>query len=145
MQSGNRIASFMAEFSLHKSEKLCGHTAINRLFANGLSAKSYPLRAVYAFSGRTDGARAQFLISVPKKKIRKAVGRVQVRRRIRESYRLNRRFLLPSLENAGMKADIAFIYLSDEIKDYALIEQKMQRVLESISCKAAELSESGAK
>lgn len=125
----------MPEFSLYKSEKLCSQTAVGRLFESGISVKSYPLRAVFAVSGRTDGATAQFLITIPKKKIRKAVGRVLMRRRVRESYRLNRRLLLPALEEKGIKADIAFIYLSDEIKEYALIEQKMQSLLEAIARK----------
>ena len=66
----------MSEFSLHKTEKLCSRTAVNRLFAEGKPAKAYPLRAVYNESNRTYGAAAQFMITIPKKKIRKAVGRV---------------------------------------------------------------------
>ena len=55
-------------------------------------------RAVYNESNRTYGAAAQFMITIPKKKIRKAVGRVLLRRCVRESYRLNRHLLMPALE-----------------------------------------------
>ena len=75
----------MSELSLHKTEKLCSRTAVNRLFAEGKPAKAYPLRAVYNESNRTYGAAAQFMITIPKKKIRKAVGRVLLRRRVREA------------------------------------------------------------
>ncbi len=123
----------MPEFSLYKSEKLCSQTAVSRLFAGGLSVKSYPLRAVFAVSNRADGAPARFLITIPKKKIRKAVDRVQMRRRVREAYRLNRQYLVPLLREREIKVDIAFIYLSEEKKDYALIEQKMQSLLTQIA------------
>lgn len=58
----------MSELSLHKTEKLCSRTAVNRLFAEGKPAKAYPLRAVYNESNRTYGAAAQFMITIPKKK-----------------------------------------------------------------------------
>lgn len=76
----------MSEFSLRKAEKLCSRTAVDKLFASGTSAVAYPLRMVYQISDRSYGAPAQFMITIPKKKIRKAVGRVLLRRRIREAY-----------------------------------------------------------
>ena len=103
----------MSELSLHKTEKLCSRTAVNRLFAEGKPAKAYPLRAVYNESNRTYGAAAQFMITIPKKKIRKAVGRVLLRRRVREAYRLNRHLLMPALESTGKKVDIASYQVKD--------------------------------
>ena len=123
----------MSEFSLHKSEKLCSRTAVNRLFAEGSNAKAYPLRAVYAESQRSYGAPAQFMITIPKKKIRKAVGRVLLRRRVREAYRLNRDLLLPALAATGKKVDIAFIYVSDEAKSYASVEKRVRSILGAIA------------
>ena len=128
----------MSELSLHKTEKLCSRTAVNRLFADGKPAKAYPLRAVYNESNRTYGAAAQFMITIPKKKIRKAVlgvggGRVLLRRRVREAYRLNRHLLMPALESTGKKVDIAFIYVSDEAKSYHSIEKRVQVILSAVA------------
>ena len=85
----------MPDFKMGKTEKLCSRTAIERLFASGESSVAYPLRMVTGESSRQAGAPAQFMITVPKKKIRKAVGRVLMRRRIREAYRLNRQLFVP--------------------------------------------------
>ncbi len=122
----------MPDFRLDKSEKLCSRTAISRMFESGKSDVAYPLRKVYRESARSEGASAQFLISIPKKKIRKAVGRVLLRRRIREAYRLNRSFLY-SLSESEKRVDMAFLYMSDKKADYSLIEQKMQKLLQTMA------------
>ena len=124
----------MESFRLYKHEKLCSRTAINTLFAKGDSVIAYPLRAVFRTADDSKRAKAaQFMISIPKKKIHTAVGRVLMRRRVRESYRLNRDLLYPTLEACGKNVDIAFTYLSKSEADYAVIEGKMKEILAKIS------------
>ena len=115
---------------LYKSEKLCSRTAISKLFSDGRSVSAFPLRAVIRMEENTGHRQhARFMISVPKKKIRKAVGRVLLRRRVREAYRLNRELLLPVLERCGMSVDIAFLYMDTNIANYQVIEAKMKAML----------------
>lgn len=131
---------------------MCSRTAINMLFAGGRSVVAYPLRAVVAVK-RCDsetvggevqsGIVAKFMITVPKKKIRTAVGRVLVRRRIREAYRLNRSILAQALQPAGCVAEIAFLYMDTSIADYATIEASMKKLLGKISSQVA-VKEGGA-
>lgn len=116
---------------LYKYEKLCSRTAINKIFQGGKSAICYPLRAAFSIVEQ-ETTPSQFLVTIPKKKIRKAVNRVLLRRRVREAYRLNRNLLIPYLQEKGISIKIAFIYLSDEISDYALIEDKMKILLTKI-------------
>ncbi len=116
---------------LYKYEKLCSRTAINNIFQCGKSAICYPLRAAFSITEKEE-TPAQFLITIPKKKIRKAVNRVLLRRRVREAYRLNRNILIPYLQEKNISIKIAFIYLSDEISDYAFIESKMQALLTKV-------------
>ena len=116
---------------LYKYEKLCSRTAINNIFQGGKSAICYPLRAAFTFSEATE-TPAQFLITIPKKKIRKAVKRVLLRRRVREAYRLNRQLLVSQLNNHGLSINVAFVYLSDEIADYDTINTKMQALMAKI-------------
>ena len=130
---------------------MCSRTAINMLFAGGRSVVAYPLRAVVAVKrcGDDTGSEpgqdivAKFMITVPKKKIRTAVGRVLVRRRIREAYRLNRSVLAQALQPAGCVAEIAFLYMDTSIADYATIEASMKKLLGKISSQVA-VKEGGA-
>lgn len=124
---------------LYKSEKLCGVTRIDGLFATGQSLIAYPLRAVFDVAGAEPHvAPARFLVSVPKKKLRRAVDRVLIRRRVREAYRLNRALLLPTLAAHGRRVDMAFVYLSSSLKDYGIIEEKMRQLLNRIAVQASE-------
>lgn len=130
---------------------MCSRTAINMLFAGGRSVVAYPLRAVVAVKrcGDDTGSEpgqdivAKFMITVPKKKIRTAVGRVLVRRRIREAYRMNRSILAQALQPAGSVAEIAFLYMDTSIADYATIEASMKKLLGKISSQVA-VKEGGA-
>ena len=118
---------------LYKSEKLCSRTAINEVFNSGSSVIAYPLRAVFREAPDGD-VIPRFMITVPKKKIRTAVRRVLLRRRIREAYRLNRSILYnDSISAMNKGVEMAFIYLDKDVADYKLIELKMQDLLRKIS------------
>lgn len=128
------------DYKLHKEEKLCSRTAINNLFDEGKSLMAFPLRAAYRL--RPSGQQpVRFLISIPKKRIHKAVERVLLRRRTRESYRLNRnQLLMPALQQADCGVDIAFVYLDKTPAPYQVIDEKMISLLERIAKAAADHS-----
>ena len=93
--------------TLSKSERLCGKSAIAGLVDHGKGGTAGCLR--YKYLVRADGdAVSRILISVPKRSFKRAVKRNLLKRRIRESYRLQKQ-LLP----AGV--DILFIYLPREV------------------------------
>ena len=126
------------DYKLSKDEKLCSRTAVNRLFDEGRSLMAFPLRAAYRLRPRGEHP-VQFLISIPKKRIRKAVNRVLLRRRTREAYRLNRgELLLGPLESTGWGVDIAFVYLDTTPAPYEVINEKMTQLLNRIAAAAAE-------
>ena len=124
--------------TLRKNEKLRSRTAVNRLFDEGKSLMAFPLRAAYRL--REPGENnVQFLITIPKKRIRRAVNRVTLRRRVRESYRLTRRELLtPVLEQHVTGVDIAFVYLDSSPAPYSVIHEKMESLLARIALAVAE-------
>jgi len=126
------------DYKLNKTEKLTSRTAIERLFGEGKSLMAFPLRAAFYLREPGD-APVQFLISIPKKRIRKAVTRVLLRRRTREAYRLNRRELLTdALLEHGIGVDIAFVYLDTTPAPYEVINEKMTNLLSRIARAAAE-------
>lgn len=124
---------------LYKFEKLRSTIAIGRLYdrtaegtgdcaATPRSILAFPIRAVWRLNeGRVIDC-PQFLVTIPKKRIRHAVDRVTMRRRVREAYRLNR-----SLVPADAKLDIAFGYVGNTLTDYAHVERAMQKILSRIA------------
>ena len=122
--------------TLKKSEKLCSQTAIDALFSPAKAAKgalAYPLRMVSApRSGmrRSGAAPVQFLISIPKKRLRKAVDRVQMRRRVREAYRLNRDLIREI--NPEEPVDVAFISIANSLTPYDRVERAMKKLLAAL-------------
>lgn len=108
--------------------------AIEQLFGrNGaeFSKLAYPLRVVARNNPRRHSdSPIAFLIMVPKRRLRHAVDRVQMRRRIREAYRLNKGAChLPE----GLRIDLAFIYVADRLTDYAHVERAVTRLLSSLA------------
>ena len=108
----------MKGLRLYKYEKLCSKKAIEDLFAaKNNSVKSYPIRLIYLIEP-FNGTPAKFYISVPKRKIRHAVDRVLMRRRIREN---------------SLSVNIAIMYMHDNVSDYALIEEKLKNALSELA------------
>ena len=71
----------------------------------------------------------QILFSVSKKKLKKSVDRNLIKRRMRESYRLNKQILG---EINGGKKIIGLIYVSSEIVTFQVIENKIKKILTTI-------------
>lgn len=122
----------MTGLRLYKKEKLRSAVAIGQLFGPGSGADSslaYPLRALWREnSARSSADCPQFLITVPKKRLRHAVDRVLMRRRIREAYRLSRH-LIPM----HRRLDIAFVYVASGLTPYSDVERAMRRLLSRLS------------
>ncbi|MDE6395192.1 MAG: ribonuclease P protein component [Duncaniella sp.] len=125
----------MKGLRLYKIEKLCSETAISRLFARNdsevRSALSYPLRLAWRVDDRRAVTVPRFLVSVPKKRLRHAVDRVAMRRRIREAYRLNRDIIPRDLP-----ADLVFIYVADTLLPYDKVQSALRRLLGKVAEKA---------
>lgn len=124
----------MKGLRLYKKEKLCSALAVDRLFSRGSGAcatLAFPLRAVWlADPRRSSDAPVAFVITVPKKRLRHAVDRVTMRRRIREAYRLCRRdYPLPE----GTRVDLAFVYVADRLTPYTSVDRAVRHIMERLS------------
>lgn len=123
---------------LCKSERLNSKIVIEKMFAGGSSRSFsvFPLRVVYMPVDSLE-ASASILVSVPKKRFKRAVKRNRVKRQIREAYRKNKGELKQLLTEKEQKLAIAFIYLSDQLTSSVEIEEKVKLLLARMAEKVA--------
>lgn len=122
---------------MRKPERLNKKKIIEKMFAGGSRSFSiFPLRVVWLPVEELD-MQASILISVSKRRFKRAVKRNRIKRQIRETYRLNKQILLAPLTEKNRRLAIAFIYLADELMNSALVEEKIKaaltRIVEKIS------------
>lgn len=88
-------------------------------------------------------AKVQFMVTVPKKKRKRAVDRVLIRRRIREAYRLNRGELIAAAENNNCfrTLSIAMVYVNNDNMPYIEIEEKMKAAIKRLCVIATKMEE----
>ena len=115
--------------SLKKNERLCSFSEIQSLMKKGETFFHYPFKVVYQnISIEEEGTQASnaIMVSVPKRNFKRAVKRNLLKRRIRESYRLNKEILAAP---QGCRTNILFVYVSKDIKEFSYIEEKVKEIL----------------
>ncbi len=112
-------------YTLSKAERLSWKRYIDLLFAEGESFVSYPLRVIYLPVEQTMGVPVSFLISVSKKRFKRAVKRNAVKRLAREAFRQHKVDFQEIAHSAGKELLLAFLYLDKEIATYADMEKAM--------------------
>jgi len=120
------------DFSFPKKEKLCSQKVISDLFSTGRSFIRYPFRVVLLTLEEPQDVPAKVLISVSKRRFKRAYKRNLIKRRIREAYRLNKHLLFPLLEKNNVYIAVAFVYLPTEIKTFREIEDAMKNTLKDL-------------
>lgn len=119
--------------TLRKAERLNSQLIIGKMFEGGV-AKSFsvfPLRIVY-MPLESEDVPVKILISVSKRRFKRAVKRNRIKRQIREVYRKNKHELSDMLSKRKQSLAIAFIYLSDELIASSELEEKMKTALARI-------------
>jgi len=121
-------------YALRKAERLNKRILIGRMFGGGASKSFsiFPIRIVY-MPVEQGGASVSVLISVSKRRFKRAVKRNLMKRRMREIYRKNKSLLADELQRQNRQLAVAFIYLSDELVATAELEEKMKTALVRIS------------
>lgn len=116
-------------FRFPKKQRICSHEVIEGLFATGKSISESPIRIIWNFEENNDNILLRVVIIVSKKRVKLAVDRNVIKRRIREAYRIQKRPLELALERNNQQLNLAIIYQEKEIKDYKLLEQKIKLIL----------------
>lgn len=116
-----------------KEERLCSKKLIDSLYNNGSSFLLYPFKIHRADVDLPVPFPAQVLISVPKRRFKRAHDRNLLKRRIREAYRIHKdEFLYPYLKN-GSTLLLGITFIGKEIGSYHFIEKKLIRVFEKLA------------
>ena len=115
-------------YTLSKEERLSWKRYIDLLFAKGQSFVAFPLRVVYLPVEEESLVPVSILISVPKKRFRRAVKRNLIKRQIREAYRVRKYDLIDPLVKKNKRMLVAFLYLDKEIRSFVEMEKAMTKV-----------------
>lgn len=127
--------SMTQKFSLKKHERLKSKILLDKLFQSGQSNFTYPIKLIYQIDPLPEEAwPLLFSVTVPKKKIKSAVDRNLIKRRIREAYRLHKLDLQEKLVEAGThRMAIMLIYIESDTKEYKVIEKSVLKLLKKLS------------
>ncbi len=115
-----------------KGERLTGRDALNGLFDDSNSFFVYPFKVVWKQTDRS-GFPARVVVSVPKKRFKRAVKRNHIKRKVKEVYRLHKDPLYLALNDIDMKIDFALLYVADSVCEYSFIEKKLKKIISRLS------------
>ncbi len=118
-----------------KEERLTGKKIIDTLFSEGDSFLTFPLKVVFIETSLPVQFPVQAAFSVGKRNFKPAVQRNLIKRKMRESYRLNKSKLYNAL--TGKQIAVFFIFVGKEVPDYKLVNSAMEKAIKKLIAKLA--------
>ena len=112
--------------TLGKQERLKSKKLIEKLYAEGTSVKSFPLRMMFIQTTHTSSFPCQVGVSVAKRNYKLAVDRNRLKRLMRETYRLQKKIVYNNLEEPYV---FMISYIGREEIKYEDLYLKMEKLL----------------
>ena len=122
----------MEGFTFHKEERLCSQKIIGELFTSGESFLAYPLKVVFLKTDLEVSYPVQAAFTVSKRNFKRAVKRNLLKRRMRESYRLNKSTLYDEIAARNLQIGIMFVYVGKDVSEYPAIEKGMKSAIKKL-------------
>ncbi len=122
-------------FSYPKIEKLCSKILISEIFEKNQRITKYPLRLIWIEASLPVEVPVQSVVSVSKRRFKKAVTRNLLKRRMREAFRLNKNELYNSVIIENKQLALMFIYQSNDILPFSTVEKAMVFLLSELKNK----------
>lgn len=114
------------KFSYSKAEKLKSRKVIESLFTEGKSVGVFPLLLFYIELPETETTNTKTAVSVSKKNFRLAVQRNQIKRLLREAFRLNKHLIL---DNSAKKYALLFLYVGKEMPHFHQLDASIKKLM----------------
>lgn len=114
-------------FYFPKSEKLKSSKTIERLFEEGKTYTSFPVKVIYLPRANEKSTQAAF--AVPKRNFKTAVSRNRIKRQLREVYRLHKQFLIATKPD---KFVLLFLYIGKEKPLFSELEYALKTLIKKI-------------
>ena len=112
--------------TLGKQERLKSKKLIEKLYTEGNSVKTFPLRMMYVQTAHTSDFPCQVGVSVAKRNFKKAPDRNRLKRLMRETYRLQKEIVYNNLEKPYV---FMISYIGREEIKYEELYPKMEKLL----------------
>jgi ribonuclease P protein component len=125
----------MEGFTFHKEERLCSQKTIEDLFISGESFLAYPLKVVFLKIELSQPFPVQATFTVSKRNFKRAVKRNILKRRMRETYRLNKPGFYAEIAAKNLHLAVMFVYIGKDLAEYPAIEKAMISALKKMSTK----------
>ncbi|MDO5036254.1 MAG: ribonuclease P protein component [Porphyromonas sp.] len=120
--------------TFRKDDRVYLRDDLEVLFTSKESFISYPFRVVLHRKGgeKQTEPGVKVLVSVPKRKLKRAVERNLMKRRFREVYRREKGALQQLVATREETLLVGFIYLSDKVLPYSAVERSVVKALSKI-------------
>ena len=116
------------KFTFNKKDRLKSQKLIEKLFLEGKSVTSFPLKLIYLKTEASGGHIIKAGVSVSKRNFKKAVDRNRIKRLLRECYRLNRDIYF---NNISTSYALMILYIGRDQTDFDTINSNIKILLSS--------------